>query len=458
MGPSFLPTYRRQHFIFHSNPALCADPDHDVFFVIDCLERYDITPIVRKYRQDGVGGQPFDPRQMVLLLGYAYWRGIRSSRKIEKAFEDSIGFRAICPRRTPDHVTISRFRKDNRMELGGLFEHILKEAQAQGMIDPGTASLDGTKVKANAALSANATDEILDRQLAKIAEEEAAEKADNADPALSGLARAAKKRGRRSRIERRTKAKAKLEKKKAARLAGEAQKQEERLRKQEETGKKARGRKPKKLSAEELSEGKVNTTDPESEIMKTKHGYLQGYNAQIVVTMQQIILAADVTTQQNDMHQLTPMIERTQESLGALGIDTSTFTTLLADTGYCSAANLAALDGEAVVVLTPPKKDKKVDETIKTFKGRESESPLASEPLTTIPGMAHYLSTPEGRERYKKRGSTVEPTFGQIKENEGIRSFMCRGLEACRSEWRMICAMHNLRKIKAHRDRLKKAA
>lgn len=192
--------------------------------------------------------------------------------------------------------------------------------------------------------------------------------------------------------------------------------------------------------------------------MKTKHGYLQGYNAQIVVTMDQIILAADVTTQQNDMYQLTPMIKKTKESLELLGIAPSAFKTLLADTGDCSAANPAAQEGDTVVVLTPPKKNPKIDETIKSFKGRESESPLASEPLTTIPGMAHYLSTREGRELTKKRGSTARPTFGQIKENEGIRSFMCRGFDVCRSEWRLICAMHNLRKIKTHQDRLKKAA
>lgn len=221
MGPSFRPTYRRQHFIFHSNPALCADSDHDVFFVIGCIERYDLTPILAKYRQDGVGGQAFDPRQMVLLLGYAYWQGIRSSREIEKSFGDSIGFRVIFPWTTPDHVTISRFRKDHLTELGGLFEHILKEAQAQGMIDSETTSLDGTKMKANAALSANATLEVLDRQLARIAEEEAAEKADLAP---SRRARASMKRGRHSRLEKRARAKAKLEKKKAARQAAKTQK------------------------------------------------------------------------------------------------------------------------------------------------------------------------------------------------------------------------------------------
>ena len=72
--------------------------------------------------------------------------------------------------------------------------------------------------------------------------------------------------------------------------------------------------------------------------------------------------------------------------------------------------------------------------------------------------MAHYLSTSEGKSRYKIRGTTVEPTFGQLKENRKTRGFMRRGKKACQAEWKLICTVHNLQKVRQHEQVLKKAA
>jgi hypothetical protein len=104
---------------------------------------------------------------------------------------------------------------------------------------------------------------------------------------------------------------------------------------------------------------KINTTDPESKVMSTAKGYLQGYNAQAVANEDQVIVAASVTDEQNDMGELHPMIEATKASLAAAGIDDRP-DKLLADAGYCSEENLAALgddDPDAYVATRNMKKN-----------------------------------------------------------------------------------------------------
>ena len=63
----------------------------------------------------------------------------------------------------------------------------------------------------------------------------------------------------------------------------------------------------------------------------------------------------------------------------------------------------------------------------------------------------HALRTPHGRQQYELRGRTVEPVFGQIKNQQRARQFSRRGLRACQTEWALICTAHNLRKLHRHR-------
>ena len=442
----------------HGNAAAMAGEEHPVFFLRGILRGYDLSSILLRYRPNNVGRPPFNPFQMILLVVYSYFVSIRSTRKMEDLHGDSIGVRVIFPVNPPDHTTINRFRKDNQTELAGLFLYVLEKCREAGLIDPGVGIVDGTKMKANAALSANVSeDEKIDRSLETIAAEAASVPED-----LSPDARAALERGRRSRKERREKAKKKLADKKAERqavLLEQQKKDEERAKIFAETGKKPRGRKRKEKKPEDEPAIKVNTTDPESEIMKTSHGYLQGYNAQVVVDKNQIILAASVTSEQNDLLQLRPMLDEALENLEKVGCRQEELETFLADAGYYSEENMRPREGQTVEILSPPaRKSKEVVCALKTHAGKPEESPLASLPRTTPGGMAHYLSTPEGKARYRIRGTTVEPTFGQIKGNRGTRTFMRRGKEACDGEWKLISAIHNLHKLHGHEERLKKTA
>jgi hypothetical protein len=61
--------------------------------------------------------------------------------------------------------------------------------------------------------------------------------------------------------------------------------------------------------------------------------------------------------------------------------------------------------------------------------------------------MTAKLASETGKARYAKRRETVEPTFGQIKEQQGARRSLRRGLAACQAEWKLLCGTHNLLKL-----------
>ena len=125
------------------------------------------------------------------------------------------------------------------------------------------------------------------------------------------------------------------------------------------TGQPTRGRKPKTaqaLAAELDATTKANVTDPDSRIMKTQRSYVQGYNAQAVVTAEQLIVAAEITQQANDMQQLHPMLAQAQENLQTIA-HPQRIGIALADAGYCSEANLTEAVSEGPELLVATNKD-----------------------------------------------------------------------------------------------------
>ncbi len=177
--------------------------------------------------------------------------------------------------------------------------------------------------------------------------------------------------------------------------------------------------------------------------MKTRKGFVQGLNGQAVVTAEQIIVAEEVTQQENDQQQLHPMLEQTESNRHAVRIQEKTGVAT-ADAGYASEDNLTKTPAGDVELLIATQKDYKQRKVIPGVPLPEGPIP---EGLSATEAMERKLLTERGRTLYKLRGQTVEPVFGQIKAVRGIDRFMRRGLEACRSEWSLICATHNLLKL-----------
>lgn len=446
MAYNFLPCDRNQAYLLPPSLTDWLPEDHLAWFVLDAVEQIDQSPFYTKYRTDGVGNSAFYPSMMAALLIYSYCTGERSSRKIEKHCQTDIAYKVITANQYPDHSTISRFRKDNQSHLKKLFLEILRLCVEADIVKLGIVSLDGTKIKANASLSANRTLEHLEQEVDKMLSEAAAKDAEE-DNAYGADKRGDEMpddlRDRNSRINRLKACKERLEQQKAEAEKHQQDKIDKRKVKEESTGKKPRGRKPKSPEEAGNKDAKANVTDPDSRIMKTRKGYVQGLNSQAVATEQQIIVAEDVTQEENDKQQLHPMFEQAEENRKAVEIEDK-MGVGLADAGYCSEENFTKKPAGDVELLVAVQKEYKQRKAI-----GEQPPPKESIPdgLSPTELMEQKLLTERGSRLYKIRGKTVEPVFGQIKDVRGFDRFMRRGIEACRSEWSLICATHNLLKL-----------
>ena len=177
----------------------------------------------------------------------------------------------------------------------------------------------------------------------------------------------------------------------------------------------------------------ANITDPDSRIMKTPTGWVQGYNAQAVANDRHIVLACDVTQDARDVHQYAPMIATVIDMLTAAGI-TDPIGIVLADAGYWSDNN-ATTNGPDRLIATL--KDWKQRQAVRDLGQTSGPPPQQASPLEA---MEHRLRTPHGAHLYAQRSCTIEPVFGNHKENRGHPRFRRRGLAAARQ--RMVTDQH----------------
>lgn len=446
MGYNFIEYNREQHYLM---PPSIKEwlPEGDLsWFVIDAVEQMDLSGFYKKYRSDGCGRSAFNPRMMVGLLLYGYSVGERSSRRLEVLCERDVGFRVVTANQKPDHSTISRFRKKYEKESEELFVKVLMMCADANMLKVGTIALDGTKMEANASLSSNRTQKYIEQEVRKIFDE--ADQRDRKEDNLYGKTNRGDElpeelRSRASRLKRLKECKERLEREELEAVWKQQEKIDVRLKEESERGMKKRGRKPKLPEELKKSDARANITDPASRIMKTRRGYVQGYNAQAAVTEGQIIVAAELTQEENDVNQLHPMFNRVKDNMRSVRIE-DRLQSGLVDAGYWSEGNLEKELVDGLELFAATKKDWKQRKEI-----REQEAPRGRIPkgLSKRELMERKLLTKRGKSQYSRRGRMIESVFGQIKDSRGISRFLRRGLEACASEWKLICATHNLLKL-----------
>ena len=447
MATFFREPDRRQRYLL---PVDMMDwlPEGDiVHLIVDAVALMDLSGFEATCKVGKAGQAPFSPRVLLALLIYAYSHGIRSSRAIERLCGRDVGYRFIVGAAVPDHSVIARFRQRHVERMKAVFLAVLELCRAAGLIRLGLVALDGTKVKANAALDANRTASSIEAEIARmLAEAEAVDAREDhqfQDQRGDALPEGLQAADRQARL---MACKAKLEKRAAERAARQQAKIDARRAEEQATGKRRRGRKPKAPDPSVDPDAVANVTDPESGIMKTRQGWVQGYNAQIVVTRDQIILAADVTTEANDSHQLTGMLNQAQANVEIVLGEDAVLGAAVADAGYWSDAN-AATETEECELLIATQKDHKQRAAL-----REAPPPRGRMPkrMTARARMERKLRTRRGRSLYRQRGQSVEPVFGQMKETQGAGRLMVRGLTACAGEWTLHCVAHNLKKLHAH--------
>ena len=420
---------------------------HLARFIVEIDAQLDLTLIKTAYT--GRGSKAHHPEVLLALLFYGYATGVFSSRKLERATYDSVAFRYIAANDHPDHDTIATFRKRFLSELTPIFVQILLIAHQMKVLKLGKVSLDGTRIKANAskrrALSwkhACKLEEQLKTEVEDLLRQ--AEEADRTD-LPDGLDIPEELARREKRLAAIADAKAAIERRAAERYAEELADFEKRLAtrkdKEQETGKKTRGKEPKPPEPGLRDKDQVNLTDEESRIMPASGGgFEQSYNAQASVDIDTMLVVGQHLTQKvNDALEIEPALE----ALNKLPEELGTIDALLADTGYFSQNNVNSCLKEKILPYISSHRDGHNQ----SLKERFSEPPPLPENADAVTEMKHRLKTKEGRAIYARRKCTVEPVFGIIKAIMGFRQFLLRGVESVRGEWNLVCMAWNLKRM-----------
>lgn len=398
-------------------------------------EALDLSTILDCYSEER-GYPPYHPTMMTAVLLYAYCQGIYPSRRIAKACRERVDFMAVTGMQMPDFRTISDFRKRHLVALGELFVQVLRLCQQAGLVKLGHVALDGTKLKANAskhkAMSygrmKKAEAELqtivsgwLRQAQAADAREDEEHGADQSGEELPDWVR--DKQGR-------------LEKIREARARLEAEAQAQASQKGEEKKSGSPGRPRKNEPGTPKDSAQTNFTDPQSRIMKSHDGFIQGYNAQAVVDADsQVIVAQGLTNNASDAPQLAVMVAQIKQNTGRQARELS------ADAGYCSEDNLKEL------------RRRHINGYIATGRQKHGQATASGERKVKLGTYAYAmwqkLRRGGHRSRYRLRKQTVEPVFGQVKQGRGFRQFLLRGVRKVAGEWSLICTAHNLLKLAA---------
>jgi len=466
-----------QSYLLPPSPLEWLPEDHYAYFVLDLVSQLDLSAIERRIAEkDPRGERPYSPAMMLALLLYGYSTGVYSSRRIARATYEDIAFRVLAGDAHPFFTTVNEFRLQHRDAIGDLFVQVLRLCAKAGLVKLGLIALDGTKIRAAAskhramshkrmleeearlkaevdALLARAdeTDAEEDEELgvgqdavdipAELARREARiEVIRAAREALereAAEARARELRNNAAALEK-TAADETLPSKQrrlAATLAGKALDKARALDPRgddddDEPGSGAptdmpRHQVPATPAGKPKPESQRNFTDPDSRIMVKDGAFVQAYNAQAIVDAEhQIVLAHGVGNQASDTGYFIPMVERLLEKHPVDG-----GTTLLADGGYMSEANVRHAEQREVDVLIAV--------------GRQR--PKHASPAWLA--MADKQATPHSRAAYARRKVIAEPPFGQIQEARRFRRFSLRGRAKVGFEWALVCLAHNLLKL-----------
>ncbi|MBU1907636.1 IS1182 family transposase [Patescibacteria group bacterium] len=436
---------------------------HEAVVLCELLGELDLSCLEEGYTNGSGGRSAYHPSMLLSVLLYGYMNGVFSSRKIAGKLKQDLAFMYLAGKQTPDFRTLCRFRREKGACLEDVFKTIVDKARRLGFVAFGTVSLDGTKLKANANKEKNETQDSLEEKIRKLMEE--AERIDAMEDELLG--------DQEDDVDPQLKTK-----------EGRAKRKRELEKKREQTSSHLKQRPASEPGVSK--DTKLNTTDPDSKLMKMKRGgFANGYNVQII-SENGFVLASHIAGTSADQNLLIPTLQAFRDA------HRTNPTRLLADKGYSSEDNFAFCESEGIDAYIPihqdpldlsvytydPEHDAYAhqDGRIFRFKQRmkkrkgdtqidgqdyrhtiyehidettKKKSYLCISPNWQRLAAKHKrrLAAPEGKERYKKRMPDVEGVFGNIKHNLGFTGFLLRGLTGARIEWNMITLAHNLKKL-----------
>lgn len=438
MPQNFIECDREQALLLPPSLRDWLADDHLAWFIADAVEEMDLAAFYGAYRQDGWGRAAFEPKMMVALLLYAYAIGERSSRGIERRCREDIAFRVLTSNQVLDHATIARFRARHEGALADSFEQALALCAKAGLVSVGVVAPDGSLISGNASPAATRSYPQIRAEVERMLQEAAA--TDEREYAELGERRGdelpAQLCDRRSRRERLRRCMEELEREQAEEQRSYEENLAWRAAWEAEHGRKLGGRKPHPPAAAGLAKRKINTSDSDTRFLTRRGGRaVQGYNAQLVASPEQVIVAADITQQSNDSGQLAPMVapglRRAARSRG-------------------QRANRHRARGWRLLELGPDLGNPRP--------GNRCPRPDREQ---TPHGSTNTFGPPRSRGETDRRGALHAGGPGALPaktadRRAGLRNtkvirradrFLRRGLAACRAEWKLIAATHNLLKL-----------
>lgn len=451
MSYNFLPYDQGQSFLLPPSLEEWLPEGHLARFVSDVVDRFDaegvLRPFYARYREDGWGAAAYHPAMLVKVLLYGYSVGVTSSRKLAASLKEVIAFRYLAANQYPDFRTISDFRKDHLPALEGLFQRILDLCKEAGLVKMGTVALDAKSVKANASYQQNRNQDEIKALVKRLLEE--AERIDSEEDEQFGPDQQGDEwpdgwSTREDRLKRIDEALRRLKEQEQQVRTDQDQK----LKAAEKRRKAGNLRGTKPLTSDEMvqrkmAKAKANLTDPDSRILKTPTGYLQGYKAHAMVdASSQIIVAYDVSRAANERNELVHMLNRCRELAGAYPKAS------VQDAGYWNQDEHQKATNEKLPteLFTTTMKNATQRQVLKEQPPPRGRIPTDA---TIKQRMERKLRTLRGRRMYRLRSSTAEPVFGQF-TMRSLLNFWLRGQTKVRAEWSLWSSTHNLLKLWRH--------
>lgn len=478
---AYIPSYRDQSWLLPPSIEELIPEDHVCFLIESLIDDMDYGAFDIKY--SGAGHPAYHPRVLLKLLIMGVLDRVRSSRRLARHARENVVYMYLSEKLSPDFRTISDFRKDNSELLKEAFKHTVSCAKEEGLLDLSHLATDGSTIKANAANKRIMSKEELAVLLGFVEGElEQWARQDAVEEEQFGQLRGYDQLKEQSR-------------KKVQKAA------QHYLKKIKDNGNGNKAEIVGRLSAaqreiETCGLKKVSTTDPESRFMRNKKGKVElSYNPQVTVERNGFVLANNVSRDSFDTEQLMPQVLQTEENIGELpeGVQWSF------DAGYYESDNIKFLSDRKIdgymycqekkettpydkknftydaaqdeyrcpenerMIFVGTNYDKYKRKTARIYEGqgclqcleqkRCTKSRTGRRRLKMFPyesernAMSAKMRTQEAREIYRIRQQTVEPVFGDIKGNKGIREFLTRGIQTVRTEFNLACTARNIKRI-----------
>ena len=366
--------------------------DHLCFFVRRVVVRLDLSVFTQSYSREG--GMLYAPELMLGVWLYAYATGMTSARRLSQRLGEDLALRFLAGGTRVDNWALSAFRRRHALALNNAFTQILEMARNLGLGKLGRVAIDSTRIKANASPDRVDTEQRLRNERAKLRRnvrrwQQACDQ-DDTEPA--GLTVAIEN---------------------AERKLAEMPQRLERLRKSDQE--------------------KLSRTDADARFLRCRRGFQLGYTGEIAMSEDHLIVAQRVRQESTDNASLSPMVEQIKLECGSPPEE------VLADSGYFSIKNLEWLEEQKINACLPDSNMARSLNLGKRCKGRARAAAHRR--------MRQKLRSSSGRQAYAQRKTLVEPGFGVLKEQRGMRQFRTRGKEKVANEFTLANIAYNLTRM-----------